>query len=136
MELGLLTARLDEFCTGATCPQMKATDEWIYLCAAHSPPKECCAIDYIIHTIDWTTAMLNNSKLFHSRVTIDKSSAKHFQSIARRLYRVFAHAYFHHYEVFVEFERERRLCERFTKFINQTRLVASKLQIIPSDFRV
>lgn len=38
---------------------MKATDEWLYLCAAHKAPKECCAIDYIIHTLDGTAALLN-----------------------------------------------------------------------------
>jgi hypothetical protein len=79
---------------------MKATDEWLYLCAAHKTPKECCAIDYIIHTLDGTAALLNSDKYFPSRVSISESSLKYFQSIARRLYRVFSHAYFHHRDLF------------------------------------
>lgn len=61
---------------------------------------ECCAIDYIIHTLDGTAALLNSDKYFPSRVSISEPSLKYFQSIARRLYRVFSHAYFHHRELF------------------------------------
>ena len=32
--------------TRKSCPQMTATDQWIFLCAAHKSPKECSAIDY------------------------------------------------------------------------------------------
>jgi hypothetical protein len=39
-----------------------------------------------------------------SRISIPPGSVKHFQSIARRLYRIFAHAWFHHRAVFDSFE--------------------------------
>jgi hypothetical protein len=36
LELTRLTVALGAGgCTVASCPQMKATDEWLYLCAAH-----------------------------------------------------------------------------------------------------
>lgn len=38
------------------------------------------------------------------RISIPEPSLKHFQSIARRLYRIFAHAYFHHREIYQSFE--------------------------------
>jgi len=38
------------------------------------------------------------------RIRIPKPSRKYFGSIVRRLYRTFAHAYFHHRDVFDHFE--------------------------------
>lgn len=130
MELGHLVVLLDGVCTESTCPLTKCTDEWEYFCAAHEPPQQCSAIDYFIHTLKQTSDTLNDTKLFHSRVSIPKGSAKHFQSIARRLYRLFAHCFFHHREVFDAFEEEHLLCERFTRFITMYRLVPKKQQII------
>ena len=38
------------------------------------------------------------------RICVPEGSVKNFQSIARRLYRIFAHAYFHHRDIFDAFE--------------------------------
>merc|ERR1711970_353084 len=45
-ELNGLATRLQVECLPTSCPQMTATDQWIFLCAAHKSPKECSAIDY------------------------------------------------------------------------------------------
>src|SRR5690348_10287854 len=45
-ELNILVARLDSKCTRESCVVMKATDDWVFLCAAHKAPKECCAFEY------------------------------------------------------------------------------------------
>ncbi len=93
-ELNLLTVALSGTCTAATCKTMNATDEWQYLCAAHKTPSEvllrlcvrlsppfchmpncllripcsqCCAIDYMVHTLDGTSALLCADKSFPSR---------------------------------------------------------------------
>jgi len=58
----------------------------------------------MIHNLDNSTAILNNSKKFSSRVQISSSSVKDLESIVRRLYRVFSHAFYHHKEIFYEFE--------------------------------
>uniref|UniRef100_V5EVX3 Uncharacterized protein n=1 Tax=Kalmanozyma brasiliensis (strain GHG001) TaxID=1365824 RepID=V5EVX3_KALBG len=34
-----------------TCAAMNAGD-WMYLCASHGEEKQCCAIDYMVHTLD------------------------------------------------------------------------------------
>jgi len=135
LELGIYLVRLDKVCTAQSCPQMKCTDEWEYFCAAHTPPKQCSAIDYFNHTLKQTADTLNDTKLFYSRVAIAQGSVKHFQSIARRLYRLFAHCFFHHLEVFNELEEETHLCERFTKFITMYKLVPRGQQIITKNFR-
>lgn len=40
LELNLLVVQLQGICTKQTCPKMKATDDWLYLCAAHKDPQE------------------------------------------------------------------------------------------------
>ena len=67
VHLNQLTVKLRGECTPSSCPVMNATDEWQYLCAAHKTPKECCAIDYIVHTLDGTSALLCLDKAFPSR---------------------------------------------------------------------
>ncbi|RKP09902.1 putative phocein protein [Thamnocephalis sphaerospora] len=108
LDLNYLVIQLEPECNKESCPEMKA-DEWLYLCAAHIQPQACCAIDYAFHTLDGATSLLNSNKYFPSRMSIMPTSLKHFQSIARRLYRIFAHAWYHHREVFDSFE-VRRVC--------------------------
>ncbi|CEJ53834.1 Putative Mob1 family protein [Penicillium brasilianum] len=93
-------------CSAQTCPEMRAS-EWQYLCAVHDPPKSCCAIDYCCHTLDWATNTLTSPKYFPSRLTLGtegsagpQASMRHLTNIFRRLYRIFAHAWFQHRDVF------------------------------------
>jgi Mob1/phocein family len=67
MELNGLAVRLQKHCFPASCNQMTATDQWIFLCAAHKTPKECPAIDYTRHTLDGAACLLNSNKYFPSR---------------------------------------------------------------------
>lgn len=67
MELNGLTVRLQAHCVPSTCTQMTATEQWIFLCAAHKTPKECPAIDYTRHTLDGAACLLNSCKYFPSR---------------------------------------------------------------------
>lgn len=67
MELNGLAVRLQSQCFPSTCTQMTATEQWIFLCAAHKTPKECPAIDYTRHTLDGAACLLNSNKYFPSR---------------------------------------------------------------------
>lgn len=67
MELNGLAVRLQTQCFPSTCTQMTATEQWIFLCAAHKTPKECPAIDYTRHTLDGAACLLNSNKYFPSR---------------------------------------------------------------------
>ncbi|KAF2733305.1 Mob1/phocein [Polyplosphaeria fusca] len=96
-------------CSSMTCPEMRAS-EWQYLCAVHDPPKSCCAIDYCCHTLDWAANILTNQKNFPSRIAMgNDANLQHSQirlmtNIFRRVYRIFAHAWFQHREVFWKVE--------------------------------
>ncbi|KNE55555.1 hypothetical protein AMAG_01445 [Allomyces macrogynus ATCC 38327] len=116
LELTGLVVALHDECSDQSCPEMKA-NEWQYLCAAHPTPKNCCAFDYIVHTIDGACGLLNNPKFFPSRVSMGTPAVQQFGNIARRLYRVFAHAYFHHRAVFDRYEAASHLYARFVAFI-------------------
>lgn len=120
-------------CTSQCCPKMTANETWLYMCAAHKQTKECSAIDYMIHALDQSTAILQNSNNFPSRVSIPAASNKHMLSIVRRLYRLFAHTYYHHKEIFLEFESEMHLCSRFTYFTRRFKMMSSDLYIIPDE---
>ncbi|CAO3703433.1 unnamed protein product [Rhizopus stolonifer] len=94
---------------------------------------QCPAIDYTIHTLDGATILLNNSKYFPSRISIPEPSLKHFQSVARRLYRIFAHAYFHHREIYEFFESDTHLYARFLTLSRAYGLIPSSLINIPDS---
>ncbi|KAH8875127.1 MOB kinase activator-like 4 [Schistosoma japonicum] len=131
MELNGLAVRLQLECTPKTCPQMTATDQWIFLCAAHKTPKECPAVDYTRHTLDGAACLLNSSKYFPSRVSIKVTSVNRLDSVCRRVYRIFSHAYYHHREIFDAFEDSTALCKRFTTFVLKYNLMSKDNLIVP-----
>ncbi|EJD05475.1 Mob1/phocein [Fomitiporia mediterranea MF3/22] len=128
-----LITLLQQECSRASCPEMKA-GEWLYLCVAHGNDgamEQCCAIDYIIHTLDSATALLNSPRAFPSRISIPQPSVRHFSSLARRLGRIFAHAYFHHREAFESAEAENSLYARFLALTSRFELVPPEFLVIP-----
>ncbi|CDQ93536.1 unnamed protein product [Oncorhynchus mykiss] len=118
-------------CHPDTCTQMTATEQWIFLCAAHKTPKECPAIDYTRHTLDGAACLLNSNKYFPSRVSIKESSVGKLGSVCRRIYRIFSHAYFHHRQIFDKYENETFLCHRFTRFVMKYNLMSKDNLIVP-----
>ena len=118
-------------CSAATCPEMRAS-EWQYLCAVHDPPKSCCAIDYCCHTLDWATNILTSPKLFPSRMVLGgdngntAAAMRQLTNIFRRVYRIFAHAWFQHRDVFWTVEGNDGLYIFF-------KTVCDVYQLIPED---
>jgi Mob1/phocein family len=106
--------------------------EWQYLCAVHDPPKSCCAIDYCCHTLDWATNILTSPKLFPSRMVLGgdngntAAAMRQLTNIFRRVYRIFAHAWFQHREVFWAVEANDGLYVFF-------KTVCDLYQLIPED---
>ncbi|KAI6010138.1 Mob1/phocein [Pisolithus marmoratus] len=130
-----LITTLQQECTRSSCPQMQA-GEWLYLCVAHGNDEaleQCCAIDYIVHTVDTATALLNSPRAFPSRLSIPQTSHRHFSSLARRLSRIFSHAYFHHREAFQQAEAESSLYARFLKLTSLFGLVPAEFLVIPES---
>lgn len=110
---------------------MTATEQWIFLCAAHRQPKECSALDYTLHTLHGAASLLNSNKHFPSRVSIKENSAQKLSSVARRIYRIFSHAYCHHRTLFNDFEEKTYLCKRFTRYVIKYGLMTNDNLIVP-----
>lgn len=67
------------------------------------------------------------------RVSIKEASVGKLGSICRRIYRIFSHAYFHHRNIYDEFENETYLCHRFTQFVTKYTLMSKENLIVPID---
>ena len=112
--------------------------EWQYLCAVHDPPKSCSAIDYCCHTLDWAASTLCNSKLFPSRLGLGSDKVlvqqmKEITNIFRRVYRIYAHAWFQHREVFWRVEGKTGLYVFFKTVCDEYGLIQTENYTIPPE---
>jgi hypothetical protein len=125
-------------CSSNTCPEMRAS-EWQYLCAVHDPPKSCCAIDYCCHTLDWAANLLTSPKTFPSRISTGNEQStqhqqiRHLTNIFRRVYRIFAHAWFQHREMFWKVEGRSGLYVLFKTVCDYYGLIPEDNYTIPSE---
>jgi hypothetical protein len=125
-------------CSANTCPEMRAS-EWQYLCAVHDPPKSCCAIDYCCHTLDWAANTLTSPKNFPSRLAMGTDqSTQHQQqrnltNIFRRVYRIFAHAWFQHRDMFWKVEGRTGLYILFKTVCDAYGLIPEDNYTIPPE---
>ncbi|KAL5460421.1 hypothetical protein EMCRGX_G033867 [Ephydatia muelleri] len=132
-ELNTIAVRFQLECDPKVCTQMTATEQWIFLCAAHRNPKECSALDYTLHTLHVAASLLNSNKHFPSRVSIKETSAQRLSSVARRIYRIFSHAYYHHRTMYDEFESSTCLCKRFSAYVLKYDLMSADNLIVPYE---
>ena len=121
-------------CSAQTCPEMRAS-EWQYLCAVHDPPKPCCAIDYCCHTLDWAAYTLASQTNFPSRLSLgnDGTGVRQLTNIMRRVYRIFAHAWFQHPEVFTRVENSEGLYMLFKTVCDVYQLIPEENYTIPPE---
>ena len=103
-QVNLIYGAITEFCSPQSCPEMKATDEFEYLW--HNPPDfskptRLPAPSYISHLLTWTSNHLSNPDIFptHPGVPFPPSFQSTIKQIFKRLYRIYAHIYCHHYGV-------------------------------------
>ncbi|KAI4173159.1 MAG: hypothetical protein LQ343_003086 [Gyalolechia ehrenbergii] len=129
----------DPPCSKDTCPEMRAS-EWQYLCAVHDPPKACYAIDYCNHTLDWAANQLTSPKIFPSRLTLGSQSTGGSQgglraltNIMRRCYRIFAHAWYSHRQVFWNVENSQGLYIFFKTVCDVYNLVPHDSYTVPPE---
>lgn len=114
--------------------------EWQYLCAVHEPPKPCCAIDYCCHTLDWAATTLASNKHFPSRLKLgneesggSQQGVRQLTNIMRRVYRIFAHAWFQHRQVFWHVESHEGLYILFKTVCDFYSLIQEENYTIPPE---
>ncbi|KAE9979924.1 hypothetical protein BLS_009345 [Venturia inaequalis] len=128
----------DTPCSAQTCNEMRAS-EWQYLCAVHDPPKPCCAIDYCCHTLDWAATTLTSPKNFPSRLALGTAQGNEHQqlrqltNIFRRVYRIFAHAWFQHREMFWKVESKSGIYVFFKAVCDMYGLIPEDNYTVPPE---
>ncbi|OAG05211.1 uncharacterized protein CC84DRAFT_1218578 [Paraphaeosphaeria sporulosa] len=121
-QINLLYGSITEFCSPQTCPEMKATDEFEYLWQdneAFKKPTKMSAPEYIEHLMAWIQSNVDNEANFPSRIGVPfpKSFAALIRNMFKRLYRVYAHIYCHHYPVIIELGLEPHLNTSFKHYV-------------------
>ncbi|KIW51380.1 hypothetical protein PV05_10108 [Exophiala xenobiotica] len=122
-QINLLYGSITEFCSPQSCPEMKATDEFEYLwqdaATGYPKPTKMPAPEYIEHLMTWVQSNIDNESTFPSRIGVP--FPKHFPATVRqlfkRLYRVYAHIYCHHYQVIVHLGLEPHLNTSFKHYV-------------------
>ncbi|XHG02171.1 Maintenance of ploidy protein mob1 [Aspergillus wentii] len=133
-QINLLYGSITEFCSPTSCPEMKATDEFEYLwqdSENYKRPTKMTAPGYIEHLMSWVQSNIDNEQMFPSRIGVPfpKTFSSLLRQIFKRLYRVYAHIYCHHYPVVVHLGLEPHLntsFKHYVLFINEHRLASGK----------
>ena len=101
---------------------MKATDEFEYLwqdSEKYKKPTKMSAPDYIEHLMTWVQSSVDNDQIFPSRIGVPfpKTFPPLVKQFFKRLYRVYAHIYCHHYPVIVALSLDQHLNTSFKHFV-------------------
>jgi hypothetical protein len=131
-DAGALVCALQRCCSAASCPLMTTAGQHKFLCAAHKQPQDCCAIDYAAHTVDGAAALLC-SKVFPSRTDMGAQQHQYLASLARRLYRIFSHAFYRHPDLFRAFEDDTHLFARFVALVRAHNLMTQDMLEVPDS---
>ena len=121
-QINLLYGSITEFCSPQSCPEMKATDEFEYLwqdSENYKKPTKMAAPEYIEHLMAWVQSNVDNEQMFPSRIGVPfpKTFSALIRNMFKRLYRVYAHIYCHHYPVIIELGLEPHLNTSFKHYV-------------------
>ncbi|KAK8144980.1 Mitotic exit network component [Beauveria asiatica] len=121
-QINLLYGAITEFCSPQSCPEMKATDEFEYLWQDndnYKKPTKMAAPAYIEQLMTWVQANIDNEQVLPSKIGVPfpKSFPALVRQIFKRMYRVYAHIYCHHYPVIRELGLEPHLNTSFKQYV-------------------
>jgi MOB kinase activator 1 len=119
-QINLLYGSIAEFCTSSNCEIMSAGPKYEYLWADETTKKpiRCSAPEYMDHVMTWVQTILDEDSVFPSR--IDQPFPKTFRdtvkNIFKRLFRIYAHIYYSHFQKIVSLGEEAHLNTCFKHF--------------------
>lgn len=135
-QINMLYGTITEFCSPQTCPRMIATNEYEYLWAFQrgQPPVSVPAPKYVEALMKWCQDQFDNESIFPAKTSgqfPDKFIERHVIPILRRLFRVYAHIYCHHFNEILELNLQTVLNTSFRHFF----LFTQEFQLLKaSDF--
>lgn len=134
-QINMLYGSLTEFCSPTTCPRMIATNEYEYLWqeSSQAKPVSVSAPKYVENLMQWIQSLFDDENIFP--VKSNQPFPPQFQSLVRtimkRLFRVYAHIYCHHFSQVVELGLNPLLNTSFKHFL----LFADEFNLIaPKDY--
>ena len=121
-EISLLYGVLMDTCTPASCPTMTAGAKYEYKWADGvrvKKPIRCSAPKYVDYLMTWVQTTLDDEKIFPVRVgePFPPNIRDTFCSMFKRLFRVYAHMYTHHFQALQDFGAEPHLNTCFRHFV-------------------
>lgn len=132
-QVSMIYATITEFCTNENCPVMSAGSGFKYLWYDESTakPVELSAPQYIIKLFRWIDNQIENEAIFPSAMTtpFPENFMGIVTNIMRRLFRVYAHVYYHHLQHFSALGTDKHLNTSFKHFI----LFVSEFNLISKD---
>ncbi|OBA26876.1 hypothetical protein HANVADRAFT_52667 [Hanseniaspora valbyensis NRRL Y-1626] len=117
--INMLYGCVTEFCSYDTCPKMIATNEYEYLWNINGVPKSVSAPDYVKYLMQWCQKIFDNEKIFptDSNVPFPSNFEKNYiKPMLKRLFRVYAHIYCHHFNEIYEMNLQVLLNTSFRHF--------------------
>lgn len=120
--ISVLYGALEEFCTGNTCPVMRAGRKYEYLWAdgvKYKKPVRLSAPEYIEKLFDWIEAQMDDNTVFPQEIGANFPDDFYdiVKKIFKRLFRVYAHIYHSHFNSIVGLGVEAHLNTCFKHFI-------------------
>ena len=97
-----LCDKVSKYCTDKTCPQMCATNKFVWLWSdgiEFKYPVKCTAPEHIKYLREWCDKEIKNYSQIKEKTSKYPPSFPHVaQSIIKRTLRVYAHLYHHHFQ--------------------------------------
>jgi hypothetical protein len=79
-------------------------------------------MNYPYHTINTIQCLIVNSSFYPSPEYVSDHSYSAYGNMCKRIYRILAHPSYNHQDVYLKYENEFSLCNRFVTFCLQFRL--------------
>lgn len=120
-QINMLYGSITEFCSPHSCPRMIATTEYEYLWNVHSgsPPVSVPAPKYVEYLMSWCQRQFDDGEIFPSALNVSFKAGfkdKSAKPILKRLFRVYAHIYCHHFNEILELKLQTVLNTSFRHF--------------------
>ncbi|CUM65616.1 uncharacterized protein PRCAT00003264001 [Priceomyces carsonii] len=140
-QINMLYGSITEFCSPQTCPRMIATEEYEYLWQETNPtsngstlpkrPVSLPACEYVENLMNWIQNFFDNDNIFPSKIgaPFPQQFPSLVRTIFKRLFRIYAHIYCHHFHEITELGLQSHLntsLKHFVLFSNEFALVSQK----------
>lgn len=121
-QTNMIYAELYEKCTKQTCPVMTAGPKFRFLWADGekiTTPVKCSAPEYVDYLMEWVQTKLDDHELFHQQpeASYVDNFMQECKTIFKRLFRVYAHVYYHHFKELEELGSSQYLNLSFSHFV-------------------